>query len=41
MIAEYPVSIERPRRIDAPAVAELAATITDQLREEVRRHGGG
>src|SRR5262245_30016394 len=41
VIAEYPVAIERPRRIDAPAIAELAATITDQLREEVRRHGGG
>ncbi len=41
VIAEYPVPIDRPRRIDAPAVAELAATITDQLREEVRRHGGG
>jgi NitT/TauT family transport system ATP-binding protein len=41
VLAEYLVPIERPRRIDAPAVAELAATITDQLRTEVRRHGGG
>jgi NitT/TauT family transport system ATP-binding protein len=36
---EFPVAIERPRRIDSRAVAELAATITDELREEVRRHG--
>jgi sulfonate transport system ATP-binding protein len=36
---EFPVSIERPRRIDSREVAELAATITDELREEVRRHG--
>ncbi|HEY7106378.1 MAG TPA: ABC transporter ATP-binding protein [Acidimicrobiia bacterium] len=40
VIAEFPVTIERPRRIDAPAVAELAATITDQLRAEVVRHAG-
>jgi NitT/TauT family transport system ATP-binding protein len=40
VIREFPVSIARPRRMDTPAVAELAATITDQLREEVRRHGG-
>jgi len=38
--AEFPVTIARPRRIDSAEVAELAATITDQLREEVRRHGG-
>jgi NitT/TauT family transport system ATP-binding protein len=41
VIAEFPVAIERPRRIDTPQVAALAATITDRLREEVRRHGGG
>ena len=40
VIREFPVSIARPRRMDTPEVAELAATITDQLREEVRRHGG-
>jgi NitT/TauT family transport system ATP-binding protein len=33
--AEYPVPIPRPRRIDSAPVAELAATITDRLREEV------
>jgi NitT/TauT family transport system ATP-binding protein len=37
--AEYPIEIPRPRRIDSPEVAALAAQITDQLREEVRRHG--
>jgi NitT/TauT family transport system ATP-binding protein len=39
VIAEFPVEIERPRRIDSPEVATLAATITDQLRAEVMRHG--
>jgi NitT/TauT family transport system ATP-binding protein len=36
---EYPIDIPRPRRIDSPEVASLAAEITDRLREEVRRHG--
>jgi NitT/TauT family transport system ATP-binding protein len=36
---EYPVDTPRPRRIDSSQVAELAASITDRLREEVRRHG--
>ncbi len=40
VIQEFPVTITRPRRMDSPDVAQLAATITDQLREEVRRHGG-
>jgi len=35
--AVYDVTIPRPRRIDSPEVATLAATITDQLREEVAR----
>jgi NitT/TauT family transport system ATP-binding protein len=39
VIAEYPVPIERPRRIDSAPVAELAGVITDRLREEVGRHG--
>ncbi|MGO9872226.1 MAG: ABC transporter ATP-binding protein [Acidimicrobiia bacterium] len=38
--AVYDVTIPRPRRIDSPEVATLAATITDQLREEVRRGRG-
>jgi NitT/TauT family transport system ATP-binding protein len=36
---EYLVDAPRPRRIDSAQVAELAASITDRLREEVRRHG--
>ncbi len=35
------VRIERPRRIDSPEVATLAATITDRLREEMERHARG
>lgn len=34
----FPVEIPRPRRIDSPEVANLAATITDHLRAEVARH---
>jgi sulfonate transport system ATP-binding protein len=37
--AQFPISIPRPRRMDSGVVAEQAATITDRLREEVRRHG--
>jgi NitT/TauT family transport system ATP-binding protein len=39
VIQEFEVPMERPRRIDSPEVATLAATITDRLREEVGRHG--
>jgi NitT/TauT family transport system ATP-binding protein len=39
VVAEFPVDIAHPRRIDSPEVANLAARITDRLREEVRRHG--
>jgi NitT/TauT family transport system ATP-binding protein len=35
---EFSVDIERPRRIESPDVSSLAATITERLREEVRRH---
>ena len=38
VVDEFVVNIERPRRIDSPEVSGLAATITDRLREEVRRH---
>ena len=38
VIDEFPVPIERPRRIDSAPVAELAARITDRLREEMSRH---
>jgi NitT/TauT family transport system ATP-binding protein len=36
--ATFHVDIDRPRRIDSPEVSELAAQVTDRLREEVRRH---
>ena len=39
VIEEYPVPIERPRRMDSGPVAELAGVITDRLRAEVSRHG--
>jgi NitT/TauT family transport system ATP-binding protein len=39
VVETYDVDIPRPRRIDSPEVASLAATVTDRLREEVRRHG--
>ncbi|MFB4296070.1 ABC transporter ATP-binding protein [Actinomadura sp. NTSP31] len=39
VVQEFPVPFERPRRIDSTEVAELAAAITDRLREEVGRHG--
>ena len=38
VIEDYPVRLDRPRRIDAPEVAELAGKITERLREEVSRH---
>jgi len=31
--------IPRPRRIESHPVADLASVITNELREEVRRHG--
>jgi NitT/TauT family transport system ATP-binding protein len=36
-----PVTIERPRRIDSPEIATLAASITDRLRDEMERHARG
>jgi len=39
VIDEFAVSIERPRRIDSAPVAELAARITDRLRQEMSRDG--
>ena len=39
VIDEFAVPIERPRRIDSAPVAELAARITDRLREEMSRDG--
>jgi NitT/TauT family transport system ATP-binding protein len=37
--AEFPVRLDRPRRIESHDVADVAAGITERLREEVRRHG--
>ena len=39
VIDEFAVPIDRPRRIDSAPVAELAARITDRLREEMSGHG--
>ncbi|MBN1319998.1 MAG: ABC transporter ATP-binding protein [Thermoleophilia bacterium] len=39
VIAEFPVSLARPRHIDSPEVNEIAAAVTERLREEVRSHG--
>jgi NitT/TauT family transport system ATP-binding protein len=39
VVYEQPVDLPRPRRIDSPAAAALAAEITDRLRAEVARHG--
>ena len=38
VVSEFDVNIERPRRMDSPEVSSKAAEITDQLRDEVRRH---
>ena len=39
VVDEFSVDIPRPRRLDDPEVSSLSGTITDRLREEVRRHG--
>ncbi|WP_433181032.1 ABC transporter ATP-binding protein [Actinoallomurus sp. CA-150999] len=39
VVEEFPVPLDRPRRIDSGEVATLAGRITDRLREEVGRHG--
>jgi NitT/TauT family transport system ATP-binding protein len=36
---EWSVGMPQPRRTEDPAVAELSAEITEQLRKEIRRHG--
>ena len=38
--SEYAIDLPRPRRIDSREVAGHAAALTDELREEVRRHVG-
>jgi NitT/TauT family transport system ATP-binding protein len=37
--AEFPVALERPRRIEESGVGSLATEITQRLRHEVARHG--
>ena len=37
-VKEWNVDIPQPRRIEAPAVSELAGEITDHLRKEISRH---
>ncbi|HLH47309.1 MAG TPA: ABC transporter ATP-binding protein [Acidimicrobiales bacterium] len=37
--ATFEVGVDRPRRIDAPEVGEIAGEITHRLRREVARHG--
>jgi sulfonate transport system ATP-binding protein len=38
---EFTVDLPRPRNISGPEVAELAYTVTERLRAEVRRHADG
>jgi NitT/TauT family transport system ATP-binding protein len=39
VIADFPVDVPRPRRIESPEVAALSSEILDRLRKEVARHG--
>ncbi|MGW0436309.1 ABC transporter ATP-binding protein [Micromonospora sp. NPDC003197] len=39
IIHETRVDVPRPRRIDSPEIAAIAAEVTDRLRTEVGRHG--
>jgi NitT/TauT family transport system ATP-binding protein len=39
VIGEYTLPREGQRRIDSPEVSEVAASLTDRLREEMGRHG--
>jgi NitT/TauT family transport system ATP-binding protein len=38
VVAEFPIEIARPRRLESPEVAAAASEVTDRLRKEVRRH---
>jgi NitT/TauT family transport system ATP-binding protein len=38
VVAEFPIDITRPRRLESPEVAATAAEVTERLRKEVRRH---
>ena len=37
---EYAIEVDTPRRIESPDVSRLSVQITDDLRAEIRRHGG-
>jgi NitT/TauT family transport system ATP-binding protein len=39
VVQEFKIDIPRPRRIESHEVGDLSIVITEQLREEVRRHG--
>ncbi len=39
VVAQWPVGIDRPRRIESHPVADLSVAITERLKEEVARHG--
>ncbi|MBV8951152.1 MAG: ABC transporter ATP-binding protein [Actinobacteria bacterium] len=39
VVDEQGIDVARPRRIESHDVADRASTLTDRLREEVRRHG--
>jgi NitT/TauT family transport system ATP-binding protein len=39
VVAEFPIELDRPRRLESPEVAALAGEVTERLRKEVRRHG--
>lgn len=38
VVQEFPVVVERPRRIESAEVSAIASEVTAQLRQEVRRH---
>ena len=38
VVAEFPVEIDRPRRLESPEVAGVAGHVVERLRKEVRRH---
>ena len=40
LVKEYAVDIGQPRRIESPEVAALSVAITEDLRAEIRKHGG-
>ncbi len=40
LVKEYDVQIGQPRRIESPEVASLSVAITEDLRSEIRKHGG-